>query len=82
MIEWIKNHIWSLAGVILVSIVMLVAVTWGKKQTPKSVHCQAIVYEILDSRQRMYVDEDQLNLTLAKAGLYPVDRPLSEALVV
>lgn len=78
MIEWIKNHIWSLAGVILVSIVMLVAVTWGKKQTPKSVHCQAIVYEILDSRQRMYVDEDQLNLTLAKAGLYPVDRPLSE----
>ena len=68
MIEWLKNHIWGIVGVSIVSIVLLVAVVWGKKQTPQTVSCQAIVYEILDSRQRMYVDEEQLNLTLNIAG--------------
>ena len=77
MIEWLKQHILSIVGVSIVSIVLLVAVAWGKKQTPKTVSCQAIVYEILDSRQRMYVEEDQLNLTLNIAGLYPVGQPLS-----
>lgn len=77
MIETIKKNKWRIVGVCVVAIVLLVALSWGKKQTPRSVLCNAIEYDFRDGTQRMYVDEGELNRLLDKELLYPVEKPLS-----
>lgn len=77
MTEWLKQNSWRIAGVSVVAILLLVAVAWGKKQTPRSVPCVAIEYDFRDGKQRMYVEQGELNLLLDKEHLYPVDKPLA-----
>lgn len=66
-----------MVGVGVTAIILLVAFIWGKRQTPLSVPCVAIEYDIQDSAKRMYLESGELNLLLESKALYPVDKPLS-----
>lgn len=77
MKDWLKQNIWNIIGVGMAAIIMLVALSWGKKQTPLSTPCMAIEYDFRDGKQRQYVEGDELTRLLDKEQLYPVDKPLS-----
>lgn len=77
MKEWLIEHMGRLLCVGAVAIVMMVALSWGRKQTPRSMPCVAIEYEFRDGQQRQYVDQDELDRLLDKEHIHPVDQPLS-----
>lgn len=58
-------------------IVMTVALSWGRKQTPRSTPCSAIEYDFRDGQQRKYVEESELDRLLDKEHIYPVEQPIS-----
>lgn len=78
MIEFLKIHKWHILCVIGVAILLIVAIVWGKKRTPKTVECASIEYQILDGKKRQYVDSCELNLLLEKEHLYPVGKPIGK----
>lgn len=71
-----KYRIWQAVGVSTVSILLIVALSWGHRQTPSSVPCEEVVYFFSDASQRMYVSEEELNTLLEKEQLYPVGKSI------
>ena len=77
MKEWFIEHMGRILCVSAVAVVMLVALSWGRKHTPRTVACTAIEYDLLDSQQRQYVETYELDRVLDKEHIHPVDQPLS-----
>ena len=64
-------------GVVFALALMATAVWWGYTSRPLAETCRAIEYDILDSKQREYVSETELNELLKNEGIYPVGNSVS-----
>jgi len=69
--------IWKSVGIGVTALLLVTAVVWGYRMTPRSVPCTAIRYTIEDKDDRLYLTEDELTKMLQAESLYPVGRPLN-----
>lgn len=64
-------------GIVVTALLLVTAVVWGYRMTPRSVPCTSIRYTIEDKDDRLYLSEDELTAMLRAENLYPVGRPLN-----
>ena len=69
--------IWKSVGIGVTALVLVAAVVWGYRMTPRSVPCTALRYTIEDQDERLYLTEDELTKMLQTEDLYPVGKPLN-----
>lgn len=69
--------IWKSVGIGVTALLLVTAVVWGYRMTPRSVPCTALRYTIEDKDDRLYLTEDELTAMLRTENLYPVGRPLN-----
>ena len=58
----------------MVVLLLIVAASWGKRETPSTSVCRSIAYIVEDADERMYVTSDELSLLLQKEEVYPVGK--------
>jgi len=68
--------IWKSVGIGVTALLLVTAVVWGYRMTPRSVPCTALRYTIDDKDLRLYLTEDELTAMLKSQHLYPVGMPL------
>ena len=68
--------IWKSVGIGVTALLLVTAVVWGYRMTPRSVPCTALRYTINDKDERLYLTEDELTAMLKTERLYPVGMPL------
>ena len=68
--------IWKSVGIGVTALLLVTAVVWGYRMTPRSVPCTALRYTINDKDERLYLTEDELTTMLKTERLYPVGMPL------
>lgn len=63
-------------GILFALALLVGAVWWGYTMTPTSDACVALLYNIEDSDERVYVNEKELDALLRSEDIYPVGRPI------